>query len=391
MHDGCVLAGNVGTGKSLTALAYYVEKVCGGSLDRSTPMSTPTDLLIITTAKKRDSLDWFKEALHFGLFAEPELSYGNVNITVDSWQNIQKYKDVEDRFIILDEQKLVGTGVWVKSFLRMAKHNSWVMLSATPADNWLDYIPLFIAKGYYRNRTDFIEQHVIWSFNGRYRKVRGFFGVRHLERLRSEIIVEMPFQRHTTRHLVTRPVVFDRTTFDMVWRRRWNVYEGKPLIDVAEMHRLGRKVVNSDPSRLDAIVELGEKHPRLIIYYNFDYELALLRTLMPKMDICVAEWNGHRHEEIPETERWLYLVQYQAGAEAWNCTATDTVIYYSLTYSHKLFEQSQGRIDRLDTPFDDLYYYILMSDSRIDKLIWKALVAKKNFHEGRNVRFSVEE
>jgi hypothetical protein len=391
MHDGCVLAGNVGSGKSLAALAYYVEKVCGGSLDRSTPMSTPTDLLIITTAKKRDSLDWFDEALHFGLFQDPALSYGNVNILVDSWQNIQKYKDIQDHFIILDEQKLVGTGVWVKAFLRMAKHNQWIMLSATPADTWMDYVPLLIAKGYYRNRTDFIEQHVIWSFNGRYRKIRGFFGVRHLERLRSEILVEMPHERHTVRHLVTRSVLFDSPTFDSVWKRRWNVYEGKPLIDVAEMHRVGRKVVNSDPSRLDAIVELGRKHPRMIIFYNFDYELELLRTLMPKMDICVAEWNGHRHEEIPETERWLYLVQYQAGAEAWNCTATDTVVYYSLTYSHKLFEQSQGRIDRLDTPFDDLYYYILMSDSRIDKLIWKALVAKKNFHEGRNVRFSVVE
>jgi hypothetical protein len=391
MHDGCVLAGNVGSGKSLAALAYYVEKVCGGSLDRSMPMLTPTDLLIITTAKKRDSLDWFDEALHFGLFQEPELSYGNVNIIVDSWQNIQKYKDIKDHFIILDEQKLVGTGVWVKAFLRMAKYNSWIMLSATPADTWMDYVPLLIAKGYYRNRTDFIEQHVIWSFNGRYRKIRGFFGVRHLERLRSEILVEMPHERHTVRHLVTRSVLFDSPTFDMVWKRRWNVYDGVPLIDVAEMHRVGRKVVNSDPSRLDAIVELGRKHPRMIIFYNFDYELELLRTLMTKMDICVAEWNGHRHEEIPETERWLYLVQYQAGAEAWNCTATDTVVYYSLTYSHKLFEQSQGRIDRLDTPFDDLYYYILMSDSRIDKLIWKALVAKKSFHEGRNVRFSVVE
>jgi hypothetical protein len=388
MHDGCVLAGNVGTGKSLTALAYYVEKVCGGMLDRSAPMQTPTDLLIITTAKKRDSLDWFKEALHFGLFANPELSYGNVNITVDSWQNIQKYKDIQDHFIILDEQKLVGTGVWVKSFLRMAKHNQWVMLSATPADTWLDYIPLFVAKGYYRNRTDFTEQHIIWSFNGRYRKVRGFFGVRHLERLRSEIIVEMPLERHTQRHLVTRPVLFDRATFDMVWKRRWNIYEGKPLIDVAEMHRIGRKVVNSDPSRLEEIVELGATHPRMIIFYNFDYELELLRTLMPKMDICVAEWNGHRHEPIPETERWLYLVQYQAGAEAWNCTATDTIVYYSLTYSHKLFEQSQGRIDRLDTHFDDLYYYILISDSRIDKLIWKALVAKKSFHEAKNIKFA---
>ena len=145
--------------------------------------------------------------------------------------------------------------------------------------------------------------------------------------------------------------------------------------------------MNEDPSRLRKIERLGRKHPRMIVYYNFDYELDALRTLMTTMDIPVAEWNGHRHEEVPETERWLYLVQYQAGAEAWECVSTDTIVYYSLTYSHKLFEQSQGRIDRLHTPFDDLWYYILISESRIDQLIWRALVAKKNFHEGRNVRF----
>ena len=391
MHDGCVLAGNVGSGKSLTALAYYVEKVCGGSLDRSTPMRNPTDLLIITTAKKRDSLDWFDEGLHFGLFSEPNLSYGNVTIKVDSWQNISKYRDIENHFVILDEQKLVGTGVWVKSFLKIAKHNRWIMLSATPADRWIDFLPLFVARGWYRSRTDFIEKHVIWHFTGRYRTIRGYYGVRHLERLRAELVVEMPHVRHTTRHLVERPVLFDRDAFNTVWNRRWNIYEGCPIIDVAEKYRVARKVVNSDPSRLDEIVELGKRHPRMIIFYNFDYELDLLRTLMPRMDICIAEWNGHRHEDIPETERWLYLVQYQAGAEAWNCIETDTIVYYSLTYSHRLFEQSQGRIDRLDTPFDDLNYYLLMSNSRIDKLIWRALVAKKNFHEGRNVKFKTLE
>jgi len=391
LRNGSVLAGGVGVGKSLTALAYYAQIVCGGVLDRSELPKHAKDLVIITTAKKRDSLDWEKDAIALGIFVDEDDSYTSKEFVVDSWNNIQKYVDWEDAFFIFDEQRLVGTGAWVKSFLKIVKKNQWIMLSATPADTWMDFVPLFIAHGFYRNRTDFIEKHVVWSFNGRYRKIRGFFGVRHLERLRSEILVEMPYERHTTRHLVARPVLFDRDAFDAVWKRRWNVYEGQPLIDVAEMHRVARKVVNSDPSRLDDIVELGKSHPRMIIYYNFDYELELLRTLMPKMDICVAEWNGHRHEPIPETKSWLYLVQYQAGAEAWNCTETDTIVYYSLTYSHKLFEQSQGRIDRLDTPYDDLYYYILMSESRIDKLIWKALVAKKNFHEGRNVKFPAEQ
>jgi hypothetical protein len=388
LRNGSVLAGGVGVGKTITALAYYVQIVCGGVLDRSEPMRHPKDLIVITTAKKRNSLDWEKEGLKLGLSIDPELSYSGREFVIDSWNNMKKHVDREDCFFVFDEQRLVGAGAWVKSFLKIVKRNQWILLSATPADTWMDYVPLFIAHGFYRNRTDFVEKHVVWSFNGKYRKIRGFFGVRSLERERDSILVHMPYERHTTRHLVAVPVVFDREAFDMVWKRRWHVYEGRPLIDVAEMHRVARRLVNTDGSRMDAIVELGAKHPRMIIYYTHDYELEDLRTLMTKMDICIAEWNGHRHEEIPETERWLYLVQYQAGSEAWNCTETDTIVYYSLTYSHKLFEQSQGRIDRLDTPYEDLWYYILMSESRIDKLIWKALVAKKNFHEGRNVKFN---
>lgn len=387
LHNGSVLAGGVGTGKTLTSLAYYAQIVCGGVLDRSEPMKHPKELYVITTAKKRDSLDWESDAAKLGIFVQPELSYSQSDFIVDSWNNMGRYVDVENAFFIFDEQRLVGSGTWVKNFLKIVKKNQWILLSATPADTWMDYVPLFIAHGFYRNRTDFIEKHVIWSFNGKYRKIRGFFGVRHLERQRDSILVEMPYERHTTRHVVERPVAHDAEAFNMVWVRRWNIYEGRPIVDVAEKYRVARRLVNSDPSRLDEIVELGKKHPRMIIFYNFDYELDLLRTLMPKMDICIAEWNGHRHEEIPETERWLYLVQYQAGAEAWESIATDTIVFYSLSYSHRLFEQSQGRTDRLNTPFDDLYYYMLKSNSMIDKLIWKALVAKKNFHEGRNVRF----
>lgn len=390
LKNGSVLAGGVGSGKTHVSLAYYVEKVCGGTIDRSAPMRHPVDLVVITTAKKRDDLDWQSTALDFGIFNEPELSYGGVGIIVDSWNNLPKYVDRENTFFIFDEQRLVGSGTWVKTFLKIVKKpsNQWILLSATPADTWIDYVPLFIAHGFYRNRTDFVEQHVVWTFHGKYRKIRGFFGVRHLEKYRDQILVEMPYEKHTTRHLVAEPVEHDEDLFRLVWKRRWNVYTNEPLVDVAEMHRVGRRVVNEDPSRLDKIAELSTKHPRMVIFYNFDYELELLRTLMSKIDIPVAEWNGHRHEPVPGTERWLYLVQYQAGSEGWNCTTTDAIVFYSLTYSHKQFEQAQGRIDRLDSPYEDLWYYVLMSTAKIDAIIWRALVAKKNFHEGRNTKFN---
>lgn len=388
LKNGSVLAGGVGSGKTLTALAYYAQIVCGGVLDHSEPMLTPKTLIVITTAKKRDELDWEKEALHYGIFRDPEVSYSGKPFVVDSWNNMHKYTEFKDAFFIFDEQRLVGSGAWVKAFLKIVKNNEWILLTATPADTWIDYVPLFIAHGFYRNRTDFVEQHVVWQLvAGRYRKIRGFMGVRHLERHRDSILVEMPFDRHTIRHLIAKEVAHDVALFDRVWKRRWNVYEDCPLIDSGEMHRVGRKVVNSDPSRLDAIEELSGKHPRLIIFYNFDYELEVLRTLHSRLDIPVAEWNGHRHEPVPHTERWLYLVQYAAGSEGWNCTSTDAVVFYSLTYSHKQFEQAQGRIDRMDTKFVDLYYYILMSNSKIDMLIWRSLTMKKNFHEGRIIKF----
>lgn len=392
IRNGSVLVGGVGTGKTFAALAYFVRHVCRGVLDRSEPMLRPKKLIVITTAKKRDELDWESEAMHLGLFVDPKISYSGKELIVDSWNNIQKYMDEEDAFFIFDEQRLVGSGAWVKAFREIAKHNEWILLSATPADNWIDYLPLFLAHGFFRNKTEFMDNHVVWKMvNGRYPKIKGYYGIRKLQRLRDSILVEMPFDRHTVRHLVAIEVEHDVETFDRVWKKRWNVFEEAPLIDSGEMHRVGRKVVNTDMDRLRKIEQLGLKHKRMIIFYNFDYELEMLRTLHTSMDIKVSEWNGHRHEPVPDDDRWLYLVQYQAGAEGWNCTTTDCIVFYSLTYSHKIFEQSQGRIDRLDTPFVDLWYYIMMSQAKIDKLIWRSLINKKNFHEGRKHKYQPQQ
>lgn len=384
MKNGCILKGGVGTGKSRTAVGYYYTKVCGGKIKidgvgETTEMSNPMDLYIITTAKKRDKKEWEGECAPFMLTNTRALSINGVQIFVDSWNNIDKYAEIENAFFIFDEQRLVGSGAWVKAFLKIVKNNQWIVLSATPGDTWMDYVPIFIANGFYKNRTEFIRNHVVYNNFSKFPKIDRYVEQGKLLKHRKDVLIEMPYERHTVRNIKDVMVEYDQELFKKIVEDRWHIYEDRPVRDIAELFLVMRKLVNSDPSRFEAIIDIVMKHKKVIVFYNFDYELEMLRMLQGALNIPVAEWNGHKHEEIPETDQWIYLVQYTAGSEGWNCTDTDATVFYSLNYSYKINEQAKGRIDRLNTKFVDLYYYILQTDSMIDKAILKALRNKQDF------------
>ena len=219
-----------------------------------------------------------------------------------------KYEKVEDAFFVFDEQRLVGSGAWVKSFQKIAKNNNWVLLTATPGDTWMDYVPIFVANGFFKNATEFKREHVVYAPYSKYPKIIRYLGVRTLEKYRNIVLVEMPYAKHTERNLIDIVLPHDKELFKKVTVDRWHVYEDRPIRDVSEMFHVMRKVVNSDPHRLEALRELLETHPKMIVYYSFNYELEILRTLANQMP--VAEWNGHRKQPIPNTDRWVYLVQY---------------------------------------------------------------------------------
>lgn len=388
LSTGKILCGGVGTGKSRTSLAYYYVKNGGRITDdgKYVYMTNPQNLIIITTARKRDTKDWDAEMIPFLLSTNPEVNYYNNTVIVDSWNNIGKYRKEIGAFFIFDEQRVVGSGAWVKSFLDIARKNDWILLSATPGDNWKDYIPVFVANGFYRNKSDFIDQHVIWSRYAKFPKIDRYIDTGRLIYYRNQLLVNIDYQKHTVRHVITIPVDYDKNLYRELGKTRWNPWENKPMTNAAELCFLWRKVVNSDESRQVKLLELIESNPKVIIFYNYDYELNILKSLNYGPKCKIAEWNGHRHEEIPKTARWVYLVQYVAGAEGWNCVETDTIIFYSANYSYKVVAQAMGRIDRLNTRFKDLYYYKLLSSSPIDRAIDIAVNNKKNFQESNFVR-----
>lgn len=375
MKNGCILNGGVGSGKSRTSLYYYFSQY-GGSFENNELIPMVDDhpkLYIITTARKRDTLEWETEIAPFRISPD--------EYVIDSWNNIKKYANVYSAFFIFDEQRVVGSGTWVKSFLKITRKNKWILLSATPGDTWKDYIPVFIANGFYHSKTEFQDEHIVWSRFTKYPKIDHYVGTGILIKHRNDILVNMDFQRHTIQHHEDIYTTYDIPKYKSIIRDRWDIWKNQPFKTASELCYALRRAVNEDESRQAALLELFEDHPKMIIFYNFDYELEILRSLEYGPNVQVAEWNGWKHQPLPDCKSWVYLVQYSAGCEGWNCITTDTIVFYSQNYSYKVTAQAAGRIDRLNTPYVNLYYYHLKSRSGIDLAISKALEQKRQFNE----------
>lgn len=387
LQNGSILAGGVGSGKTLTSLAWYLTSVCnaasfkkGGSLAKKKVKGSPT-LYVITTAKKRDSLEWEEEAARLGLSTDPACSFTGSSIVVDSWNNIGKYSDREHAVFFFDEQRASGSGRWVKEFLKITRKNTWLLLSATPGDVWMDYLPVFMAHGFFRTRTEFMEDHVIFDRFAKYPKVKRYIGEAKLQRLRRSILVEMPVERHTTRERESVYCDYDRDLYKWVVKNRMDPWTEEPLRDAGGVCRILRKVVSDNDWRSEQAKCILSSNERVIVFYNYNYELDRILAVAESLGLPTAQWNGHRHDAIPAEPRWVYICQYTSAAEGWNCTSTDTVLFWSLNYSWRVTEQCEGRIDRLNTPYSRLKYYFLESHSSIDEAVRRSLSSKKVFNE----------
>lgn len=388
MKNGCILNGGVGSGKSRTGLYYYFKEQGGSIVDQKyIKMKNPKDLYIITTAMKRDSLEWESELANYRMSTNPEVNQYENKIVVDSWNNIQKYKNVYGAFFIFDEDRLTGKGVWVKTFYDIARKNKWIILSATPGDTWEQYFPVFKANGFFKTKKEFVHQHVVYSPYCNFPKIDRYINTGRLIKLRNDILIDMDFSRKTVQHHEDIYASYDISKYKDAFKKRWDPYKNEPIKQPSTLCYILRRIVNEDVSRQVVLLELLEKHPKAIIFYSYDYELELLRDILSSSGFTIAEWNGHNHQPIPTGKSWAYLVQYAAGCEGWNCIKTDTIIFYSQQYSYKVLEQAQGRIDRLNSPFIDLYYYHIKSRSGIDLAISRALKEKKQFNERRWVNW----
>lgn len=368
LKSGSVLCGGVGSGKTLTGLSFYLENY------------KERELYVITTAKKRNSGEWEEEAALLGI----------TNLVVDSWNNIKNYAKVYGAFFIFDEQRVVGSGTWAKTFIKMAPRNKWIMLSATPGDNWMDYLPLFMANGFYRTKQSFIDMHVEYDPYVKFPRIKRYHNEGILIKHRQSILVMMPVKRHTLRHRTYRETDYDEELYKMAMKERWDPFDNKPIKNASKLLQVLRRITGTSDSRIHEAAWQIIHAKRLIIFYNYEYEREILVDLCEFLGVYAAEYTGNRHDPLPTTKEWIYIVQYTAGAEGWNCTTTDSILFYSPNYSYKITEQAEGRIDRINTKYVDLNYTILTSKAPIDQAVIRANIKKQKFNEKAWVRSVVK-
>lgn len=392
LKPGNILCGDTGSGKSLTSIAFYlkycgfdikdIEKALMDDIKSNSLGYELTPLYIITTPQKRDRCEWDVELSRFCLTQGiSDDGYNNqVTIVVDSWNNIKKYTNICNSFFIFDEQRVIGNGEWVKSFLKISKNNYWILLSATPGDTYIDYLPVLIANGFYKNRTEFIYNHVIYNRYSKFPKIDKYIRTEIIDKYIDKILIKM-YTENNKMHIINElPCKYDKDKYDYVVKNRWNPFTNEPIKTSAEFCKVLRTINNSDISRLNNLEDIYKEHKKIIVFYNFNFELEAILSLKNK-GIKVTQWNGHKHEMIPLEEKWIHAVQYFAGNEGWNCIDTDTIVFYSNNYSYRVMKQSAGRIDRFNSPFKDLYYYMLLTDSKIENEIMRAIKEKKAFNE----------
>jgi hypothetical protein len=365
LSNGNILRAGVGTGKSRVAVRYYLEN------------HPHQDVYVITTARKRDSKDWEGEFASEVVGKHADTTIAGI-LTVDSWNNIDKYCDVVDAFFVFDEQRLVGTGKWVKSFLKIVKNNGWILLTATPGDTWLDYIPVFIANGFFKNRTEFKREHVVYAPHVRFPKVQRYIAEGRLIRYRNQILVDMPYPKMTTRHESTIWVPHNEKLVEEVTKSRWHLYYDRPIRDIAELYSVRRRVINSDPGRVEALRKLLKDWPRQVVFYNFDYELELLRGFTKR----------HRGSGVERTQARTDPDEQRVGVSRPVCSWRRSVELHRDQCDHllqpDLLLQNVGTGARKDRQIGHSVHrsalFVLRSRSYWDRQIWASLNRKESFN-----------
>lgn len=386
----CAVFSGCGTGKTI---------ICGELLKYHTGK-----ILLVCQASKVD--DWiehfttyYPSVKLFNLRKAQQLeqfnAYQSRCIGVVNYDLIYRREINRFNTLVLDESSEIKYDNTKKSrtILKMVSpKTSVILLSGTPCGG--HYENLYTqAKllGLGMTKTEYWNRYVNWyeiPIPGRPYSIKKVVGYKNVDDLinrlskcgavfvKSEDVLDLPEQTFTVK-TVDKPIAlkrFERDGSVVVYGKEY--VAANVLVELTA----SRQLCNSKDKQQAFIDLINSINDRVVVFYNFDSELDTLKTLVK--DRPIAEVNGHTNTEqiYHDNDNCVLFVQYQAGARGLNLQDGNKIIYYSLTLSSDLFEQSKKRIHRIGTKYP-CFYWILQTKDSVEESIYKSLNRQEDYNE----------
>lgn len=393
---------DTGVGKTVMALGSFIESKC-------------KKLLVICLAPK--VVDFAEDGVLMNVDITP-LNRGSkknkellaesdkVAISFESvWRIPEFLKWVdEDTFIIIDEShKVANTSSKVTKYvMKLSKKAKYTYLcTATPISNgkYEQYYPQLKMLGVYNGTKKeyynmFVDERMTRMGGSQFMQITGYRNIDLLENMVNQCSVnykrDKPYLPEDYVYKTKKPAMFNKLKKNRMYKTdNGEVIEldnssklFNALRCVSHGFLLGiNKQVSKEPfERLQAILET-HNNERVVIFYNYNIELEMLKQLLSKLKRPTSEYNGARKDlkEFKGKYNGVVLAHYKSASTGINdFVISNVMVFNSLPLSSIELTQSKGRIDRQGQGKKPMYYFII-PDTPVEKKIFEQITNGKDF------------
>ncbi len=389
--------------KGRNRVAYYLDMGLGKTFVATEKMKELDEKLNIIVCQKSKVDDWIEHVkIYYGEYEV--LKYNNQDLSNISTKTVlvinydliwrrPQFTKITDFTLILDESSYIKNDQATRTkFIRKLKFKNVILLSGTPvAGKYEELYSQLKLLGYKKNKSVYFSTYIVttkFKIGGvPIQKVVGYKCVDRLKRklrelgavfMKTEDVFKLPAQVHNIEK------VANTTYYKKFKKDRLLITNELELVGDTTLNRLlyCRQLASQyNQNKLDKLKSLLEgTENRVIIFYNFDKELELIKSVCKKLNKPISIVNG-KCRDLSNYEKFnnsITLIQYQAGSMGLNLQKANVIVYFSLTMSSELFEQSKKRTHRIGQQQTCFYYYLLTEGS-VDEEIYNTLLERKDY------------
>jgi len=396
-------------------VAYYLDMGLGKTFVGSEKMMQLGKQLNLLICQKSKIQDWIQ---HFNdHYPNKVFTYNLTTWEKEDWEGLKSWAmdgqfidvfiinyelafrrkqllQIKDFTLMLDESSMIQNETAKRSkFVLKMEPDNVILLSGTPTagkyENLYSQLQLLgwkISKELYWKQ--YVETEWVEEDGGYFRKdVVGYKNVDRLKKklrkhgavfMKSEEVFDLPDQ------IFNKVMVGTTKEYKKFMKHRIITIDGNELVgDTTLTKRLYARMLcgHYNQNKLDAFKDLLEStNDRLIVFYNFNDEIAALTELCDERPISIVNGSIKDLESYDQYDDSVTFVQYQAGAMGLNLQKANKVIYFTLPQSSELFEQSKKRVHRIGQN-QHCFYYIMMVAGSVEEDILKTLELRKDYSD----------